>query len=56
MERGCNIYCENIKKYPNNFIQKTIKDISKINKYVSSSGDVWIYDIATGKSTSEHFS
>lgn len=55
MERGCNIYCENIKKYPNNFIQKTIKDISKINKYVSSSGDIWTYDIHNGESILKHF-
>lgn len=55
MESGCNIYCENIKKNSNNCIQQTIKDISKINKYVSSSGDIWTYDMITGKSTLEHF-
>lgn len=55
MESGCNIYCENIRKYPNNCIQKTIKDISKINKYVSSSGDIWTYDMATESSSIEHF-
>ena len=55
MESGCNIYCENIRKYPNNCIQKTIKDISKINKYVSSSGDIWTYDIHNGESILKHF-
>lgn len=49
------IYTKNAKKYPNKFIQRTIKDIAKNNKYISSSGDVWIYDIKTGKSSSEHF-
>ena len=55
LESGCNIYCDNISKYPNNFIQMTVKDIGKINKYVSSSGDIWTYDIHTGKSSLKHF-
>lgn len=55
MESGYNIYCGNIRKSPNNCIQQTIKDISKVNKYVSSSGDIWTYDMITGKSTLEHF-
>lgn len=50
------IYISNIVKYPNHFIRKTIKDIAPDNKYISSSGDIWTYDIKTGKSTSEHFS
>lgn len=55
IESGCDIYCENIQKYPNNFIQNTIKDISKINKYVSPSGDIWTYDINSGESILKHF-
>lgn len=55
LESGCNIYCDNIRKYPNNFIQMTVKYIGKINKYVSSSGDIWTYDTTTGKSLLKHF-
>lgn len=51
-----NIFITNTKKYPNNFIQKTIKDIAPDNEYISPSGDIWVYDMRTGKSTSEHFS
>lgn len=39
-----------------NFIQKTVKDVAKMSKVVSPSGDIWTYDITTGKSTIEHFS
>lgn len=55
LKTGCEIYCVNIKERPNEFIQKTVKDISKINKYVSSSGDIWAYDLKTESSTIEHF-
>lgn len=50
------ILTTNAKKYPNKFIQRTIKDIAPNNKYISPSGDIWIYNMITGKSTSEHFS
>ena len=56
LKECCDIYLKNVVKYPDNFIQRTVKDIAKMSKYVSPSGDIWIYDIATGKSTSEHFS
>lgn len=50
------IFTTNAKKYPNKFIQKTIKDIAKDNEYISTSGDIWIYDIKTDKGSLEHFS
>lgn len=40
----------------NDFIQRTVKDVAKISKLVSSSGDIWTCDMTTSKSTSEHFS
>lgn len=49
------IYRINATKYRNDFIERTIKDIAKISKYISTSGDIWIYDLNTGKSTLEHF-
>lgn len=50
------IYAINALNHHNDFIQRTIKDISKISKLISPSGDIWIYDIASGKSTVQHFS
>lgn len=37
-------------------MQRTIKDIAKISKVISPTGDIWIYDMITGKSNLEHFS
>lgn len=51
----CDIYKKNIDNYFSDFMKKTIKEVSDKSKVVSSSGDIWIYDIATGKSSSEHF-
>lgn len=48
-------YATNFYSY-NNFIQRTVKDIAKISKLVSSSGDIWTCDMTTGISTLEHFS
>lgn len=55
MDECCNIYIKNITKYPNSFVQRTIKNIAKNNKYISSSGDIWTYDIKLGRSSIEHF-
>lgn len=52
----CDIYARNVINHRNDFIQRTIKDIAKISNVISPSGDIWIYDMKTGKSTSEHFS
>lgn len=49
------IYNKHIKASDSNFIQNTIKDISKISKVISSSGDIWTCDITTGESSLEHF-
>lgn len=49
------IYNKHIKASDPNFIQNTIKNISKISKVISSSGNIWTYDIATGESSLEHF-
>lgn len=54
--KGCfDLFSENALKYPDDFIQRTVKDIAATNKFISSSGDIWIYDMITGKSTLEHF-
>lgn len=55
MDVCSNILKTNVAKYSNKSIQKTIKEIAKNNKYISSSGDIWIYDMKSGKSSSEHF-
>ena len=52
----CDIYAINSINYHSDFIQRTIKDISKISKLISSTGDIWVYDITTDKSTLKHFS
>ena len=50
------IFAVNAINYHSDFIQRTVKEIALLSKVVSPSGDVWTYDIATGKSTMEHFS
>lgn len=55
MQTCCNIYIPNVHEHFSVFIQKTIKEISEKSKIVSPSGDIWIYDMKSGKSTSEHF-
>lgn len=42
-----NIFVRNLKLFPLGFVEKTVNDISKINSYVSPSGDKWEYDITT---------
>lgn len=51
----CEIYSKYTKADDSNFIQNTIKDISKISKVISSSGDIWTCDITTGESSLKHF-
>lgn len=47
----CNIIlAKNYKFYHSFFVEQTIKDISKISKYVSPTGHKWIYNIKTGTS------
>ena len=41
------IYAKNIKYHYDDFIQRTVKEISKESNVVSPSGDIWIYDFAT---------
>lgn len=50
------IFAINAVNYQRDFLQRTIKDISKISKAISSTGDIWTYDSATDTSTLEHFS
>lgn len=52
----CDIYAINAVNHPRDFIQRTIKDISKISKLISSTGDIWIYDITADTSSIKHFS
>lgn len=51
----CEIFRNYIRKSDNDFIQKTVKDIAQISKVISSSGDIWKYDMTTGKSLLKHF-
>lgn len=46
----CNmIFTRNYKFNYSLFVEQTIKEISEISKYVSPTGDKWIYDIKTHK-------
>lgn len=45
MDEASTIFIRNFKKFPQNFIEKTIDDISKISRLVSGDGDKWTYDI-----------
>lgn len=40
-----NILAKNIKFYYNKFASRTIKDISKISKVVSPTGNLWVFDL-----------
>lgn len=51
---GC--FVKNLTYSKDDFIQKTVKDVAKMSKVVSSSGDIWIHDIITGESIKKHFS
>ena len=50
------IYAINSVNYKSDFMQRTIKDITKISKVISPTGDIWTYDMISGKSTMVHFS
>lgn len=50
-----NSFKKNIRESDGNFIQNTVKDIAQMSKVVSLSGDIWICDMITGKSSLEHF-
>ena len=52
----CDIYAINVINHYSDFIQRTIKDIAKISKLISSTGDIWSYNITTDKSSIKHFS
>ena len=52
----CDIYAINAINHPSDFVQRTIKDISKISKLISSTGDIWIHDIIADTSSIKHFS
>lgn len=52
----CDIYAKNAMNFHSDFMQRTVKDIAKVSEIVSPSGDIWTYDMNTGKSTLEHFS
>lgn len=45
MDNASAIFIRNFKEHPQNFIEKSIDDISKISRLVSSDGDKWTYDI-----------
>ena len=55
MQTCSNIFISNLHSDVDNCIQKSVKEISQKCRTVSPSGDIWVYDIKTGKSTSEHF-
>lgn len=55
MQTCCNIYVRNYNEYSWGFMQKTIKEISRLGTGVSLSGDVWTYDFKKNQSNIEHF-
>ncbi len=55
MQTCSNIFIKNLHCNAESCIQKSVKEISEKCKTVSPSGDTWIYNMNTGKSTLEHF-
>lgn len=49
------IFTVNTIYFQNNFVKKTVREIAKMSKLVSRSGDIWTYDFKTDTSTLEHF-
>ncbi len=49
------IYKKNVINSYSDFMQRTVKEIASISKVVSPSGDIWIYDLSTDISITEHF-
>lgn len=47
-------YVKNVYSHKD-FIQRTVKDISRMSKLVSPSGDMWVYDMNTNSSSMVHF-
>ncbi len=56
MQTCSNIYVKNIHMFPQNFLQKTVKEISDICNTVSPSCDIWTYNFVTDNNSMEHFS
>ncbi len=55
-EKVCyDAYIKNTNYYYSDFVQATVKDIAKVSKIVSPSGDIWTYDFATNISDMKHF-
>lgn len=48
-EECCNIFARNYHLYRLEFVEKTIRDISDLSKFVSVTGDKWVYNITKGK-------
>ena len=49
------IYANNIVNSYSDFMQRTVKEIADMSDVVSHSGDIWVCDMITGKSTLKHF-
>lgn len=56
MQTCSNIYVKNVHMFPQNFLQKTVKEISDICNTVSPSCDIWTYNFVADNSSMEHFS
>lgn len=55
MDECSNIFVKNYKLYNPEFVERTIYEIANISNLVSSTGDKWIYEIATEKGTFSTF-
>lgn len=51
----CEIFAKNYKFHHEDFVERTVREISAISPYVSPTGDQWVYDIAAGKGTLKSF-
>lgn len=51
----CNFFAENYKLHHPEFVERTIHQISQISKFVSATGNKWIFNMATGTGTLHSF-
>ena len=55
MSTASTIMIKNVKNHKINFIEQTVQEISKISRFVSPTGDKWIYDATSNTCRMESF-
>lgn len=44
-----NIFVRNYRTHPKEFMERTIKEVAQLSSYVSSTGDIWVFDVEQNK-------